>query len=199
LLPELARQAQLGTDDLAALWGGAAAGAPTTAAHPPGLSRPPARAAVRRGGRRAPAASADLALRLLLRHSDWWERLGAEDQQLLHDLEGSHGQAVAWLERQLTDQGPQTWAALDEALSVEEELQVEARRWVNGGLDEETPDFTELGKVLNALWIARLGDEASSLVLLAGEDAQARQRLQALRQRIAALKTQAATTPSRAG
>jgi DNA primase len=106
---------------------------------------------------------------------------------------------VAWLERQLTDQGPQTWAALDEALAVEAELQAEARRWVNGALHDETHDFSELGRVLNTLWIARLGDEAASLVLLAGEDAQVRQRLQALRQRIAVLKTQAAQGSAAAG
>ncbi len=203
LLPELARQGQLNVEDLAALWGGAAAGAAPLlrpgAAAPQGLLRPGGRSPLRPSGRRAPAAAADLALRLLLRHSDWWERLGADDQQLLHELDSPHGQAVAWLERQLIDQGPQTWASLNEALAAEETLHSEARRWVQGALPDETPDFAELGKVLNTLWIARLGDEAASLVMQAAEDAQARQQLQALRQRIAALKAQAATAPGSAG
>ncbi len=201
LLPELARQAQLSTDDLAALWGGAALGAvSSTAGVPglPGLRRPGGRAPLRRSGRRAPAASADLALRLLLRHSDWWERLGADDQQLLHELEGPHGEAVAWLERQLTDQGPQTWAALESALQ-DDPLHAQARRWVDAALPDETPDFAELGRVLNTMWITRLGDEANSLAPQAGQDAQARQRLQALLQRIAALKAQAAARPTSSG
>ena len=201
LLPELARQAQLSTDDLAALWGGAVLGAvSSTAGVPgmPGLRRPGGRAPLRRSGRRAPAASADLALRLLLRHSDWWERLGADDQQLLHELEGPHGEAVAWLERQLTDQGPQTWAALESALQ-DDPLHAQARRWVDAALPDETPDFAELGRVLNTMWITRLGDEANSLAPQAGQDAQARQRLQALLQRIAALKAQAAARPTSSG
>ncbi len=199
LLPELARQGQLGADDLAALWGGAAAGLPAAAPPPQGLLRMAGRAPLRRGGRRAPAAAADLALRLLLRHSDWWDRLGAEDQQLLHELGGSHGQLMAWLERQLTEQGPQTWAQLDETLASDPDLQGEARRWVNGALPDETHDFAELGKVLNTLWIARLGDEAAGLVLQAADDPQALQRLQAVRQRIARLKTPLAAAPGSAG
>ncbi len=199
LLPELARQGQLGADDLAALWGGAAAGLPAAAPPPQGLLRMAGCAPLRRGGRRAPAAAADLALRLLLRHSDWWDRLGAEDQQLLHELGGSHGQLMAWLERQLTEQGPQTWAQLDETLASDPDLQGEARRWVNGALPDETHDFAELGKVLNTLWIARLGDEAAGLVLQAADDPQALQRLQAVRQRIARLKTPLAAAPGSAG
>jgi DNA primase len=198
LLPELARQAQLSTDDLAALWGGAAVGAVPSTVGLPGLRRPAGRAPLRRSGRRAPAASADLALRLLLRHSDWWERLGAEDQQLLHELDGPHGETVAWLERQLTDQGPQTWAALDSALQ-DDPLHEQARRWVDAALPDETPDFAELGRVLNTMWIARLGDEANVLALQAGQDAGARQRLQALLQRIAALKAHAAARPASPG
>ena len=67
LLPELARQAQLESADLAALWGHAAAPARPWQ----GALRAPAR----HPGRRAPAGLADQALRLLLRHNDWWERL----------------------------------------------------------------------------------------------------------------------------
>ena len=55
-----------------------------------GDRRPAPRARrLRSAGRRAPAASADLALRLLLRHSDWWQHLSADDHELLHELGGA--------------------------------------------------------------------------------------------------------------
>lgn len=116
LLPELGRQGQLQTSDLAALWGGAAAaaaGGPALRANPAPTRVPaaPARRAAA-SGRRAPRGPADLALRLLLRHSDWWDQLPSADQEMLHDLGGLHGAAVAWLERQILEQGPPTWAAL---------------------------------------------------------------------------------------
>ncbi len=187
LLPELARQGQLAVDDLAALWGAAATG-PMTGSPQPGQLRAGRHAPLRRGGRRAPAASADLALRLLLRHSDWWERLGSEDQQLLHDLDGLHGQAVAWLERQLTDLGPQTWSALDASLAEDEALQAEARRWVNGAAADEEQGFADLQRVLQRLWVARLEDEASALALLAATEPSALSQLREVRARIAQLK-----------
>jgi DNA primase len=118
LLGDLARAAQLTTEDLGSMWQLARPSA--------SVQRPPARSASaaapsmkrshgRGAGRVMPTGSADLALRLLLRHADWWDRLGADDHQLLHDLGGEHGALVAWLEQHITDQGPQTWAALDEA------------------------------------------------------------------------------------
>ena len=61
---------------------------------PAALRHPPTAAHRRAAGRRAPAASADLALRLLLRHADWWERLAADDHELLHELGGTHGAVV---------------------------------------------------------------------------------------------------------
>jgi DNA primase len=119
---------------------------------------PPAR----RGVRRAPAGLADLALRLLLLHSDWWEALAAQDHQLLHELGGSHGEAVAWLERRITEQGAETWATLAEAL--DEELWAnEARAWVAAADTQEQQSYADLQTVLHRLWIARLEALASQL------------------------------------
>ena len=85
LLAELARRGQLEVADLLALWGGQPPPAPQARA--PQL---PARAPLRKPGRRAPAALADLALRLLLRHSDWWTRLSNDDHALLHEIGRAH-------------------------------------------------------------------------------------------------------------
>jgi DNA primase len=162
LQPELARQAQLSTDDLVSLWGGAAAAAPRPpAAAPAPMSMP--RRPVRSAGRRAPAASADLALRLLLRHSDWWERLSADDQHLLHDLGGAHGQVVAWLEQQITEHGPQTWATLEAALSGTP-LHAQALQWVDSAAFDEEHSFDDLQRVVHRLWVAHYRELMNALI-----------------------------------
>jgi DNA primase len=177
LLPELARQAQLELADLGALWG-------TTAAAPARRSpQAPLRAPLRLAGRRAPAGTADLALRLLLRHGDWWERLSGEDHALLHGLGGAHGEVVAWLERQLTEHGPQTWAALDQAMA-DEPWQAQARGWVNAADADEEQGFGDLQRVVHRLWIDHLGAQAQ-LLAATGEDLP---RLRTLNDQIARLK-----------
>ena len=178
LLSELARAGQLGADDLTALWGlGAAVQRPRGSG--PAMPR-----RLSGGGRRAPAASVDLALRLLLRHSDWWERLAPDDQQLLHDLGGTHGLAVAWLEQQLTEHGALTWAALDTALS-DAPWQAEARAWVAAAAADEEQDFADLQRVMHRLWNARLDEAVKGLIAEGHTDREHLVRIQALRQQIA--------------
>jgi DNA primase len=182
LLPELARQGQLEAADLAALWGEAAA--------PQRPAQPPLRAHRRAHGRVAPAGLADLALRLLLGHVDWWERLSGEDHVLLHELGGTHGEVVAWLERHLMEHGPEPWSRLDEAMATEAWADA-ARGWVRAAAQEEEQRFDDLQRVLQRLWIDELGAEAQALA--AGTpDAAAMARLRELRERIAALKAQLA-------
>ncbi len=184
LLPELARQAQLELADLSSLWGSAAAPAPPQR---PRSGPPPLQAPLRRAGRRAPAGPADLALRLLLRHSDWWERLSPADHELLHGFGGAHGEAVAWLERQLTEHGPQTWAALDEALAPESWADT-ARGWVASAAADEEQGFEDLQRVLQRLWVEHLGQQAQALVEAGATTAEDLQRLRALHEQIARLK-----------
>jgi DNA primase len=179
LLPELARAGQLSADDLSGLWGLGAAAAPRPRAS---VLLPSRR--ISSVGRRAPAASADLALRLLLRHSDWWERLASDDQQLLHELGGTHGLAVAWLEQQLTEHGALTWAALDTALA-EQDWQAEARAWVAAAAADEEQDFADLQRVMHRLWNARLDEAVKALIAEGHTDREHLGRIQALRQQIA--------------
>ncbi len=178
LLPELARQAQMEPADLAALWGQAA-----VAARPAqGALRPPPRAAARR----APAGLADQVLRLLLRHNEWWEQLSGEDHGLLHELGGTHGEVLAWLERQITEHGPQTWAVLDEAMA-DEAWATLARGWLKAVAVDEEHGFEDLQRVLQRMWIEALGDDAHALAS-AEPDAEGLARLRQLRERIASLK-----------
>jgi DNA primase len=178
LLPELARQAQLESADLGALWGTAAAPpAPRAAA-----GGPP-RAPLRGPGRRAPAASADLALRLLLRHSDWWPRLSNEDHTMLHELGGLHGEAVAWLEQQLTEHGDLTWAALETAMHGQP-WHTDAQRWVESAAADEEQSFGDLQRVLHRLWYARLREELAALISEGQPDREQLDRVAILHKRI---------------
>jgi DNA primase len=186
LLPELARQAHLETAELAGLW--QAAGAPG----PPDrrMARGPMSSAavpLRRSSRRAPAGPADLALRLLLRHSDWWEQLPGEDQALLHRLGGPHGVAVAWLERELTEHGPLPWAALEERLGTED-WAADARGWVRAAAADEEQGLADLQRVLLGLQRDKLEAEAQTL---AGQENLERvdlDKLRALHERINQIK-----------
>ena len=192
LLPELARRAQLGLSDLDALWGHAAA-APRPRPLPQATA--PGRVALRPAGRRAPADSADLALRLLLRHSDWWQGLSADDHELLHALGGSHGAAMAWLERQLTEHGPLSWATLAEAMAGEP-WQEQARAWVDAADPGEEQGFEDLLRVMQRLWIAHLGEQAQQIAAGGGTDAAELARLRALHEQIARLKSTLASPAS---
>jgi DNA primase len=191
MLPELARQAQLELADLQSLWGGAQNVAPQRTrgpGAPPAFAMPMHRDGRNtRPGRRPPAAPADLALRLLLRHNDWWERLSSEDHALLHELGGAHGQAVAWLERQLTEHGPQPWGELEKALS-EETFVVEARAWVTSAAADEEQGYDDLTRVLRGLQIDKLNEAAHQLVATGITDREALEKLRALRDEVARLR-----------
>jgi DNA primase len=186
LLPELARQGQLPLEDLQSLWGGSA----TPSAHrsrPTGGGFAGSAAPLRRPGRRAPAAPADLALRLLLRHSDWWERLSADDHHLLHALGGTHAAVVAWLERQLMEHGPQTWAALEQGMH-EEAWAEEARGWVNAAVSDEEQGFDDLHRVVQTLWIDTLHAQANRITAGGATTREELDKLRALLDQVARIK-----------
>jgi DNA primase len=188
VLGELARAASLTTDELRQAWSVGTAGPRRERAQgaPPTMHRP--RGA---GGRQAPAGLADLALRLLLRHADWWDRLSADDQQLLHELGGEHGAAVAWLEQQITEHGPLPWAALDEALAGHE-LQAAARRWVPAASAEEEHVFDNLRSVVLQLWIERRRREATALSADGRTDGEQLARIRAVHQELQRLAAEQA-------
>jgi DNA primase len=141
--------------------------------------------------RRQPQAPADHALRMLLLESGWWERLSAEDHQLLHELPGEHGELVQWLERFLVNHGPAPWSALEAALA-EDGLQDSARRLVGGVHAAEESRYEDLQDLLRRLWIAQL--EAEAQVLAASNpQGEALAHFRHLRERILALKTTPAT------
>ena len=175
LLPQLARHAQMDSADLAALWGQAGASPRGS----PAALRAPARAGIRH----APAGLADQALRLLLRHNEWWDRLSGDDQQLLHALSDPHSEVLAWLERQLTEHGAQTSTALAEAMAAEPWAAV-ARGWLHSVDAQEQHEFEDLQRVLHRMWIDALRGDARALAS-AAPDAQGLAELRRLLERIA--------------
>ncbi len=190
LLPELAAQARLEAADLAQLWG---------------TARPAARPAAERSGpvrllrpgslSVAPAGPADVALRLLLQHSDWWDRLPPDDQHLLHELDPPYGDVVRWLETQVVEHGPMTWHHLNEAMA-EQAFAAQARGWVRAGLGDEQHSFQELQRCVGLLWQTLLRQEAEAIV--AGTPGpEELQRYREILARIAELK--AARTPAAPG
>jgi DNA primase len=118
LLGELARQAALEVDELAAAWesrtgrtrqGGGAVAMPAR----PSRGGAPARRP------RVARRPEDSALRLLLLESSWWEELAPDDHELLCALPGWHGEAVRLLDRAVVERGAVPWAALREQLAAE--------------------------------------------------------------------------------
>ena len=181
MLAELAGAARLETSDLARLWGAAAARGPSTAsrAGPLRLLRP--------GSIRvAPAGPADVALRLLLQHSDWWDKLSPDDVQLLHELASPYGDVVRWLETQTVEHGPQPWSQLHDAMAGEPWAE-RARAWVRAGLGDEGHSFDELRRILSVLWQAVLRQEADSIVA-AGPGPEDLARYRAILEQVAAIK-----------
>lgn len=122
-------------------------------------------------------------MRLLLRHSDWWGRLSNQDHEMLHELGGTHGEVVAWLEQQITEHGDLTWAALEEAMQGQD-WHAQARQWVQAADAEEEQSIGDLQRVVHRLWRTRLGDEVAALIASGATDREQLERVRELRRRI---------------
>ena len=178
MLPELARQGQLDTAELSALWLGSMP--------PPRPQQGPLKL-LRKGSIRAkPAGPADVAVRLLLQHADWWQQLTGDDQQMLHELGGTHGDVVRWLEQQAHEHGPLPWAVLSEAMH-QEPWAHQAQQWVHSGLGDEGYTFEGLQRVVAQLWHELLKQEADAIVAVT-PSAEDLQRYKALMEQIAIIK-----------
>ena len=181
-LAELARKAQLPDTELMRMW--QVAGTPSAA---PEAEAAPARKEWKKDWkpsgdwksrrepkdptaglpRRQPLSPADHALRMLLLASSWWEQLSHEDQQLLHELPGAHGELVQWLERYLVNHGPAAWPVLESALA-EDGLAEVAQRFTSGALVGDELLFEDFTDALRKLLRSQL--EASSKALAAAGD-----------------------------
>jgi DNA primase len=134
------------------------------------------------GPRKTPPSPAEQAVRLLWLHSAWWDRLSAEDHELLHSLPPPLGPLCAWLERWLAEHGPTPWSALDEALSGDD-LHEAARRLVGRTTPDDALSFQDLRALLDRLLVEQLKAEETRLIALAGQDPLALQRYREVHER----------------
>ncbi|KQU75643.1 MULTISPECIES: DNA primase [unclassified Rhizobacter] len=119
--------------------------------------------------RTVPTSPADTVLRLLLLHSDWWDQLGTDDHQLLHELPAPHGSLVAWLERHLLEHGATPWAVLEQALHGSEWAD-DSRRLVPPGVLQDEMQFADLRRVVDGMWVELLSARQEILIRQAATD-----------------------------
>ena len=141
---------------------------------------------------RMPLASrADHAARLLLSHMQFMEELSHEDHSLLRHQPPPHGPLCVWLEGQLHEHGPQSWAVLREALAGHDS-QALAERLMNGSHAQTEGDEaelrTELRDLLNRTLIDALKQEQNALIAAAAQDPTALERYRQLQERRRALE-----------
>jgi DNA primase len=209
LIGELAEGVALDSQDLLQLWQqpagrGRSAETPRSRA-PDGESRPggqrsaygahagATRRSHRSGGtRRGVASRADRAMGLLMVNARAWDSLSADDHAMLSQLSEAHASAFAWLESQLNEHGPQSWAALREALRGHESetficTQVDAVLLGAADTDSDA-ELSELAGVINQLRIDHLQRQSQALSEQGAHDPAALRRLQDINGRIKALK-----------
>ncbi|MEO7852845.1 MAG: DNA primase [Rubrivivax sp.] len=178
LLGEIAQVAQLPGTELSGLWGAGPPAGPASRGPGSAWRKPVAPA---RRMRQLPTGPADQAARMLLLRSEWWERLGNDDHELLSALPHPHGGLFAWLERQLHDHGALSCGALQAALADTDhdpEPGALAARLLSSMAVEDSVEFDDLQAVINLLWRAHLGQRSEALAAIGGTDPLARQELQ---------------------
>ncbi len=104
------------------------------------------------GSQRVATSRADRAVGLLLANAQAWDNLSADDHAMLAHLPPPQGPALAWLEAQLHEHGPQPWAALREALRGHESepyicAQVEQVTLVS----DQASELSELAGIMDLL------------------------------------------------
>jgi DNA primase len=151
--------------------------------------------------RRRPAARqlsntrADHAARLLLAHMTLMAQLSDEQHHLLAELPDPHGALFRWLEMQLHEHGPLSWAALCQGLVGQPE-EVLAQRVMSGPTHEvDAEDGTseawrELRDVLTRMTLENIDAAATILAAAVGTDPTALAQYRALQERRKALVTE---------
>ena len=188
VLVEIARAAALPDGELVAQWSTRSidAAAPRHQAHSTVATRTPPRSAYA-ATRRAPRKPEDRIVQLLLMQATWWDRLTAEDHELLHGLAAPHGELVGWLESDLNEHGPRPWAALRAALGADERLQSTVANWADD-VDDGQADFSDLRRLLDGRLLDALAEQQRVLADTAATDPAARVAYQQLFERMRRLK-----------
>ncbi|CAN5136106.1 hypothetical protein BH10PSE16_BH10PSE16_16840 [soil metagenome] len=138
-------------------------------------------------GRILPASREDRVLRLLLTEPQSWDRLSTEEHHLLLGLPAPHGPLFAWLESQLHEHGPQSWAVLREGLrghAHEHHAVAQLAQMLEG----VTSDWGEIRGILTLLLDLQEEKQLADLAARAATDPVAFQRYRELSEQIRARK-----------
>jgi DNA primase len=152
--------------------------------------------------KRAVPTRTDHALRALLAHADWWERLSADDHHMLCEKPAPLGPAFAWLDAQVHEHGPQPWSALGAELQGHESQQyvlaqlaaaeeMASAKTLKEGEAATELGFDELRALLNLELIEWLKTQESEALKEFMTNPAARERYEALQARRMALAAQA--------
>jgi len=143
------------------------------------------------GTRRSGGSRADRAVGLLLANAQAWDSLSADDHAMLAHLPAPHGPVFAWLESQMHEHGPQSWAALREALrgSEHEALVCAEVEQATMGADSDL-ELSELAGVMDRLRADALEAQAGLLAARVQQgDASAYEDYKRIIERLKALKS----------
>jgi DNA primase len=123
----------------------------------------------RLAGRILPASREDRVLRALLTEPQAWDKLSHEEHALLSALPAPHGPLFVWIEGQLSEHGPQPWAALREGLREHphESYALSQLAQIPEGIES---DWTEVRSILAQLSRLARQSEMQELALRAGSD-----------------------------
>jgi DNA primase len=163
LLGEIAQQARLAREELAASWGqAAAAGQPNAgaAAAGPRRSPPPPRRSAPRVAARLPQ---DRAAALLLQRCEWWEQLSGDDHELLAGLADWQGELFRWIDRWVAEHGATPWSSLRE-LAAAEPWGEQARALIDGAEVAVEPVVEDLQAAIAQVRFARQQQAAWALL-----------------------------------
>ena len=185
MLTELTRLAALPEGELQAQWQPADSAESSTSRVASGRRAPTLR--THASSRRAPRRPEDRIVQLLLMQAAWWDRLTAEDHEIMHALPAPHAELIAWLESDLMEHGARPWAALRAALGGNEHLQAAVAQWANDRDDGEA-DFADLRRLLDGRLLESLGAQQRALADSVSSDPQARATFQRLFERMRLLK-----------
>jgi DNA primase len=119
--------------------------------------------AQRRQPRKAPMTSESRVVQMLLGHAEWWDRLPAYEQHILHGLAAPWGTLVAWLERDLTEHGPRPWAVLSHALRDDPGIDHELLAIADSDADAGAT-FADFRRNMDLLLDRELGLQKAALV-----------------------------------
>ena len=119
--------------------------------------------AQRRQPRSAPKTPESRAVQMLFGHPEYWDRLTADEHELLHALPAPYGPLVAWLERDHSEHGPRPWAILSHALRGDPELGEEALAIADGDADPDAT-FADFRRAVDVMLDRELGAQKKALV-----------------------------------